>query len=160
MAIRINWVMGGWCHLNLRVPRPSRSAAALVVSRGWVFPRVQQNWQIILLTPILAQVLAGQESSLQPPVAQVGDGPEKPRPVTCQGGNCSGPWRECPGASGSLLRGLYFEELTCLAEGRQRMAWADVRAGDLQPACFTLDKHFPKTTLRATDGISDIGVAP
>lgn len=97
-----------------------------------------------MLTPSLAQVLAGQESSLQPPVAQIGDGPEKPRPVTCQGGNCSGPWRECPVASGSLLRGLYFEELICLAEGRQRMAWADVRAGDLQPACFALDKHFLK----------------
>ena len=68
---------------------------------GWLFPRV--HWRegskignLELLLPILARVLAGRESSPQQPAPQVGDGPGEPRPVTCQGGNYSGPWRECP----------------------------------------------------------------
>lgn len=36
--------------------------------------------------------------------------------------------------SGSLLRELCFEGFICLDEGRQRIAGADIRSGDLQSA--------------------------
>lgn len=112
-----------------------------------------------LLPPIPAQVLAGQECSLQQLASLVEMGQRNAGLLLVKEETALDPRGNTLYAAGSLLRGLYFETLICMAEVRQRMAWADVRAGDLQPSCFALCKQFLKAALGAQNGSSNIDLA-